>query len=169
MLAIARTVASNRTTTISTGITVHASSTCVLPYICAGSPGPELAFSRNFTTAHKMRLNTVRKITTRHRQYQGRKPRDHVGGGRRRSEDVCGAEWLASRIRPRCRRCAEDQAPFLRSSSSLPRSVVVAHVRPFNRRPESRPKTRSGVRSGRSRSRSNWGWRRRDVPRRVRG
>ena len=29
--------------TINTGITVQASSTCVLPYICAGSPGPELA------------------------------------------------------------------------------------------------------------------------------
>src|SRR5580658_5655620 len=63
MPAIARTVASNRTNTINTGITVHASSTCVLPYICAGSPGPELAFCRNFTTAHNSRENTTRKIT----------------------------------------------------------------------------------------------------------
>lgn len=62
MLAIARTVASNKTTTINTGITVHASSTCVLPYICAGSPGPELAFSLKFTTAHTSRQKTVTKM-----------------------------------------------------------------------------------------------------------
>src|SRR5579885_3687253 len=62
MLAIARAVASSRIVTISTGITVHANSTCVLPYTCAGSPGPAPAFSLNFTTAHKSRQSTITNI-----------------------------------------------------------------------------------------------------------
>src|ERR1700676_5400808 len=49
--AITRAVARNRTTTMRIGMTVHASSSWVLPYICEGSCVSFAALLLNFTTA----------------------------------------------------------------------------------------------------------------------
>src|SRR5215467_8304873 len=60
---ITRAVARNSTATIKTGMTVHASSICVLPYTCAGSRPAWVPLTRNFTTAQTNNVKTTTKIS----------------------------------------------------------------------------------------------------------
>src|SRR5215467_4330444 len=60
---IIRAVARNSTITIRTGITVQASSICVLPYTWAGSRPAFDALPRNFTTEYTSRAATVVKMS----------------------------------------------------------------------------------------------------------
>src|SRR6202023_3279093 len=59
MEAITWAVARNNPTTMRTGITVHASSTWLLPYICGGSLRSSSCLSLNFTTEYASKLNTT--------------------------------------------------------------------------------------------------------------
>src|SRR5215831_547636 len=60
---ITRAVARNSTATIKTGITVQASSICVLPYTCAGSRFACAPLDRNLTTAQTNNVKTTTKIS----------------------------------------------------------------------------------------------------------
>src|SRR5215475_14100976 len=57
-----RAVAITNTDTIKTGMTVQASSICVLPYTCAGSRPAWISRARNFTTAQTNNVKTTTKI-----------------------------------------------------------------------------------------------------------
>jgi hypothetical protein len=60
---ITRAVARNNTATISTGMTVQATSIWVLPYTWAGSRPISPAFPRNFTTEYASKVKTTTNMT----------------------------------------------------------------------------------------------------------
>src|SRR5438552_1622604 len=62
-LVITRALARNNTTTMSVGITVHAISTWLLPYTCAGSLPSSSGRLLNVTTAYTSSAQTHTKIT----------------------------------------------------------------------------------------------------------
>ena len=53
----------NKVTTMSTGMTVQASSTGLLPYTCAGSRPSSFCLLLNFTTEYASKAKTTTKIT----------------------------------------------------------------------------------------------------------
>src|SRR5580765_5733055 len=96
--ATTRAVAMNRTTTMRTGITVHASSTWLLPYTCGGSRPSSSALFRYFRTAYTSSVKTATNIAAVTPRTNNESPKIECAGVETGAKMLVGlnAGWDAS-------------------------------------------------------------------------